>query len=53
MLFSSGNNVLAFPGLSRLLRALYLPGELLQFSQQALVGETKRLHLIRIGLYSF
>ena len=53
MSFSSGNSVLAFPGVSHLLRALYLPGELLQFSQQALVGETERLHLIRIGLYSF
>ena len=53
MLFSSGDNVLAFLGLSRLLGALYLPGELLQFSQQALVGEAERLHLIHIGLYSF
>ena len=32
VLFSSGNSILAFPGLSRLLRALYLPSELLQFS---------------------
>ena len=53
MLFSSSNSVLAFSGLSRLLRTLYFPGELLQFSQQALVGETECLHLIRIGLYSF
>ena len=53
MLFSSGDSVLAFSGLSRLLGALYLPGELLQFSQQELVGETECLHLIRIGLYSF
>ena len=58
MLFSSGNSVLAFSGLSRLLGGgggggLHLPGELLQLSQQALVGETERLHLVRIGLYSF
>ena len=53
VLFFSGNKVLAFPGLSGLLRALYLPGELLQLSQQALVGETERLHLVRVDLYSF
>ena len=53
VLFSSGNSVLAFPGMSHLLRALYLPSELLQFSQQALISETERLHLIRISLYSF
>ena len=53
MLFSSGNSVLAFSGLSRLLVALHMPGELLQLSQQPLVGETELLHLIRIGLYSF
>ena len=53
MLFFSGNSVLAFSGLSCLLEALYLPGELLQLSQQALVGETERLHLVRIDLYSF
>ena len=53
MLFSLGNSVLAFSGLSRLLGVLYLSSELLQFSQQALVGEAKRLRLICIGLYSF
>ena len=53
MLFSSGNSVLAFSGPSRLLGVLYLLGELLHLSQQTLVGETERLHLIRIGLYSF
>ena len=53
VLFSLGNSVLAFSGLSRLLGALYLSSELLQFSQQALVGEAEGLHLIRIGLYSF
>ena len=53
VLFFLGNRVLAFSGLSRLLGALYLFGELLQLSQQALVGETERLHLIRVDLYSF
>ena len=50
LLFLLGNGVLAFSGLSRLLRALHLPGELLQLSQQTLVGETERLHLIGIGM---
>ena len=50
MLFISGNCVLAFSGLSCLLGALYLSGELLQLSQQTLVGETERLHLIGFGL---
>ena len=50
MLFFLGNSVLAFSILSCLLRALYFPGELLQLSQQTLVGETERLHLIGIGL---
>ena len=49
-LFFLGNGVLAFLGLSRLLGALYLPGELLKLSQQTLVGETKRLHLVGIGV---
>ena len=53
MLFSSGNSVFTFLGLLRLLRALYMPGELFQLSQQTLVGETEHLHLIRIGLYCF
>ena len=52
MLFFSGNRVLAFLGLLRLLGALYLSGELLQLSQQALVGDTERLHLVRVDLYS-
>ena len=52
-LFFSGNRVLAFSGLSCLLRALYLPGELLQLSQQALVSETEHLHLVCDDLYSF
>ena len=53
VLFFSGNRVLAFSGLSRLLGALYLSGELLQPYQQALVGDTECLHLIRVDLYSF
>ena len=53
VLFFSSNSVLAFLGLSCLLGALYLHGELLQLSQRALVGETERLHLVRIDLYSF
>ena len=50
LLFFFDNDVLAFSDLSRLLGALYLPGELLQLSQQTLVGETERLHLIGIGV---
>ena len=50
LLFFLGNDVLAFSGLSRLLGALYFPGELLQLSQQTLVGETGRLHLVGIGM---
>ena len=53
MLFLLGNSVLAFSGLLCLLGALYLSGELLQLSQQTLVGETERLHLIGVGLQSF
>ena len=53
VLLFSGNRVLAFSGLSRLLGALYLFGELIQLSQQALVSDTDRLHLIRVDLYSF
>ena len=53
MLFFLGNRVLDFSGLSRLLGALYLSGELLQLSQQALVGETEHLHLMSVDLYSF
>ena len=39
--------------LSFFLRSLHLSGEFLQVSQQTLVGEMERLHLISIGLYSF
>ena len=53
LLFFLGNGVLAFSSLSRLLGALHLSGELLQLSQQTLVGETERLHLISIGVQSF
>ena len=53
LLFFLGNGVLAFSGLSRLLGALHFPGELLQLSQQTLVGETESLHLVGIGVQSF
>ena len=51
MLFFSGNSVLAFSGLSCLMGTLYLSGELLKLSQQTLVGETERLHLIGVRLW--
>ena len=50
LLFFLGNGVLVFSSLSRLLGVLYLPGELLQLSQQTLVSETKHLHLVGIGM---
>ena len=50
LLFFLGNGDLAFSGLLRLFGALHLPSELLQLSQQTLVGETERLHLVGIGL---
>ena len=50
LLFFLGNGVLAFLGLSRLLGALYLLGELLKLSQQMLVCETERLHHVGIGV---
>ena len=53
LLFFSGDGVLAFLGLSRLLRVLNFPGELLQLSQQTLVDETEFLHLVGIGVQSF
>ena len=49
-LFFLGDEVLAFSGLSRLLGVLHLPSELLQLSQQMLVGETECLHLVGIGM---
>ena len=53
MLLFSGKRILAFPGLSCLLGALYFPGELLQFFQQVLVDDAERLHLVRVDLHSF
>ena len=47
-----GNRVLVFSGLSCLLGASYLPGELFQLFQQVLVGDADRLHLVRVGLHS-
>ena len=52
MLLFLGNWVLAFSGMSCLLGALYLPGELLQFFYQVLVGDTECLHLILVGVHS-
>ena len=53
VLLFSGNRVLVFSGLSCLLGALYLPGELLQLFQQVLVGDAEHFHLIRADLHSF
>ena len=53
LMFFLGDGVLAFSNLSRLLGVLHLPDELLQFSQQTLVGETECLYLIGIGVQSF
>ena len=53
VLLFSGNWVLAFSGLSYLLGVLYLPGKLLQFFQQVLVGDAERLHLVCVDLHSF
>ena len=51
VLLFSGNRVLVFSGLSCLLGASYLPGELFQLFQQVLVSDAERLHLVRVGLY--
>ena len=51
LLFSS-NRVLVFSGLSCLLGASYLSGELFQLFQQVLVGDAERLHLVCVGLHS-
>ena len=51
VLLFSGNRVLVFSGLSCLLGASYLPGELFQLFQQVLVGDAERLHLVHFGLY--
>ena len=53
LLFLLGYGVTAFSGLSYLLGVLHFPGELLQLSQQTLVGETECLHLVGIGVYGF
>ena len=45
------NKVLVFSGLSCLLGASYLFGELFQLFQQLLVGGTESLHIVRVGLY--
>ena len=51
VLLFTGNRVLVFSGLSCLLGASYLPGELFQLFQQVLVGDAERLHLVRVGLH--
>ena len=51
VLLFSGNRVLVFLGLPCLLGASYLSGELFQLFQQVLVGDSERLHLVRVGLY--
>ena len=43
---------MALLGLSHFMRALHLSGELLQFPYQALIGETKCLHLVCVVVYS-
>ena len=50
---SSGSDIVAFLGLSRLLGALHLSGELFQLFQQTLVGETECLHLIDAVMHGF
>ena len=52
-LLSLRGGVMAFLGLSYFLRALHLPGELLYFPYQALVGETECLNLVCVIVYSF
>ena len=49
---SSDNKVLGLSGLSCLLGASYLPGELFLLCQQVLVGDAERLHLVRVGPHS-
>ena len=51
MLLFLGNKVLVFSGLSCLLGASYLPGELFQLFQQVLVDDAENLHLVRVGLH--
>ena len=51
VLLFSDNQVLVFSGLSCLLGASYLSGELFQLFQQVLVGDAERLYLVRVGLH--
>ena len=53
LLFFLGDGATAFSGLPYLLRMLHFSGELLQLSQQTLVGETECLHLAGINVYGF
>ena len=53
MLLFLDDRVLVFSGLSCLLGALYLPGELFQLFHQVMVGGAERLHLVCVGLYCF
>ena len=46
-------DVMVLLSLSCLPWALHLSGELFYLSYQALVGEVKRLYLIRVGLHCF
>ena len=52
VLLFSGNMVFVFSGLSCLLGASYLPGELFQLFQQVLVYDAERCHLFRVALHS-
>ena len=52
VLLFSGSRILVFSGLSCLLGASYLPIELFQLFQQALVGDAEHLHLVCVGLNS-
>ena len=49
MLLFLDNKVLVFSGLSCLLGASYLPGELFKLIQQVLVGGAERPHLVRVA----
>ena len=52
-LFFLRGGIVAFLGLSHFLQALHLSSESLEFPYQALVGETKCLHLVCVIVYSF
>ena len=53
LLFFLGNGATTFSGMSYFLGVLHLSGELLQLSQQTVVGETECLHLVGISVYGF